>query len=97
MWPEGQLAGLSCALRFLKVDPNAKQELMEKAAHTLDVMKGWKGTVHKEKRELRKEGLEELLCQGLSLDEVNQMVDKDSLWKESVIECAVVRFCPPVT
>ena len=92
--PEGQLAkvdGICCALRFLRVEVlkgAPHPESMEKAGHMLEVLQGWKSTLRKQKRKLRKKRLEELSCQDLSLDEVNGLIENAELWRKFESVCS---------
>ena len=58
--PEGQLSKLdafTAALRFFKVEILSGKDvsgLHSQATHMLEVISGWKGTLRKEKRKLRK-------------------------------------------
>ena len=94
--PEGQLSkidGFCSALRFLKVDilRDSGSPLTEKATRMLEVLKGWKNTLRKEKRKLQHRRLEELSCQDHSLDEVNALIDNQGMWREFELTCSRAR------
>lgn len=84
--PEGQLTKLDAicnALNFLKVvilNGDSASPLYSRASHTLEIIRGWKGTLRKDKRRLRKRRLQELSCQSLSLSEVSALLECKKVW-----------------
>ena len=86
--PEGKLSkldALCCALRFMKVEVLFGEEsegLHLRASHMLELIAGWKSTLRKQKRKLRKKRLQELSCQDLKLEEINELLENTALWQE---------------
>ena len=86
--PEGQLAKLDrmcMALKFLKVvivGDKLDSPLHQSATHMEEVLAGWKGTICKEKRKLRKKRLQQLSSEDLSLPEVSLLLDCERIWRQ---------------
>ena len=83
--PEGQLSkldALSAALKFLKVHvlADASHSLYSKASLTEQVLAGWKTTLRKLKRKLRKSRLEKLSSEPMSLGETTALINSKSIW-----------------
>jgi hypothetical protein len=94
--PDGQLGkldALSCALRFIKVSlpHDASPALFSKIAAAEAALGGWKTTLRKDKRRLRKVRLQKLSEESLSLDEVSQLLDCRQLWIEFNDTCLGAR------
>ena len=85
--PEGQLSKLdtfSAALRYLKVHVLADERhaLYSKVTQMENVLTGWKTTLRKTKRKLRKSRLQKLSSESLSLDEVSALLDSQAIWTQ---------------
>ena len=91
--PEGQLSKLdafTAALRFFKVEILSGKDvsgLHSQATRMLEVISGWKGTLLKERRNLRQKRLQELSCEDLSLEEVTALIECTQLWRQFDTTC----------
>ena len=85
--PEGQLGKLDAVSNTLKY---YKTQLLKDATSTkqvkadliLTTVQGWKATLRKDKRKVRAKYIEETPNEGLSFDEVNQLVECSQMWEE---------------
>ena len=86
--PEGQLAkldGVCMALKYLKVvivGDKLDSPLHQSATHMEEILAGWKGTIRKEKRKLRKKRLQQLSSEDLSLSEVSLLLEYKRIWRQ---------------
>jgi hypothetical protein len=83
--PEGQLAkldGICCAIKFIKaaVFRDASNPAYAQATHMMEIISGWKSTLRRQKRVLRKKRLSKLSSENLSLAEVTSLLDCNLLW-----------------
>ena len=73
-------AGLTFMRRNLcKDDPN--NTIFQRAMRMSDTIKGWKCTLRKEKTKRRMKRMEDLSSSHLTLDEVDEMIQNESMWR----------------
>lgn len=87
MGPEGQLGKLDAltnALKFYKTHilKDAITPEQAKVDLILTAVQGWKSTLRKQKRKVRAQRIEELSNEGLSLKEVNQLIECRQMWAD---------------
>ena len=86
-------------LQFLKVKvvANIDSPLYAQASHMQEVLLKWKSTLRKEKRKLQAKRLEALSNEPLSLEEVTQLVDSDTVWEDFDDICTRAKRGEPIT
>ena len=99
--PEGLLAKLDAllaALKYVKVHiiEDTNDPVYGKVLRMEDVIGGWKATLRKSKRKLRKSRLQQLSSELLSLDEVSALLKCDRVWADFHSTCSEVKSRVPV-
>ena len=99
--PEGRLAKLDyfhAAMRFMTLHVLAEEThpLYQKFTKAMSMLDGWKKTLRKEKRRLRKVRLQKLSCESLSLDEITALLDSQKLWAHFNATCLEAERDQPV-
>ena len=99
--PEGRLAKLDyfhAAMRFMTLHVLVEEThpLYQKFTKAMSMLDGWKKTLQKEKRRLRKVWLQKLSCESLSLDEITALLDSQKLWAHFNATCLEAERDQPV-